>query len=709
MDLPGLGDRKRKAGELDEEDVSQGSKKQLLEELISEPNEEQYAIKIEDEMSNSNSGLTYVACATNEEDTNEEIVPEVSTASVKVEEEAVQGTEPEPAVKPAPLETNVPFKRLIILNVEATCDENPTNPASVQVTKLSFVVVDASNMEVLHKQQIYVKPDRTPLTTFCQQVTGITWNNLSSAGYLEDAIREFDEYIQKEIEEKNLSFCFVTHGGWVLRIQLPREARDKSIELPGYLAFCRMFDLKQEIQRWQVHHPEVSLRTTSLKDLCDTFHLEKVVDETVGLGACLTTLNVVRYLTGFRHPDVFVHPIDTSADLQQFKKEESTVIHLAGLPYEVTQGELEAWFSSNGLRPTNMWMIQPTDHSKPSISGFVIFHLHDDAMRALSLNGRCLGDRPIEVCPSSERVIEAAGNMLVPFPLQAKSRHLRPGDWNCPNCSFHNFASRRNCFKCNAENPNPATAPQPMPAPTFNPGDWICPNHSCSFHNYASRNQCMKCGSYRPSGGGGHSAQVTPPLAGSGAGYGRPPITFRPGDWYCPNPTCGFQNFASRSTCFRCHTPNPTPSQHGGYSPQPNYNYSGDHSYGAPGGGYGQGGYASGGNSYGYGNQGYSGGHHGPPAGLGAQFRPGDWYCPSCNSHNFASRFHCLKCSTAKPLNIPQPPAGYTPSAGPGMKPGDWICRNESCGFHNFAKRTHCGKCGMVNPTMGEGGPPAGY
>jgi hypothetical protein len=40
---------------------------------------------------------------------------------------------------------------------------------------------------------------------------------------------------------------------------------------------------------------------------------------------------------------------------------------------------------------------------------------------------------------------------------------------------------------------------------------------------------------------------------------------------------------------------------------------------------------------------------------------------PSCNSHNFASRFQCLKCSTAKPYN-PQGHAGtYTPSA-PAMK-----------------------------------------
>lgn len=555
-------------------------------------------------------------------------------------------------------------------------------------------------MEILHKEQIYVKPERTPLTPFCTEVTGIKWNTLSEAGTLKDAINRLDEYITKEVELENKSFCFVTHGGWVLRIQLPREARDKNITLPNYLSFCRMFDLKQEIQRWQVHHPEISLRSTSLRDLTEVFNLDRVTDQTVGLNAALTTVEIVKYLASTRHSDVFVHPIDTNADLKQFKKEESQVIHLAGLPFEVTQGELEAWFSSNGLRPKTMLMIQPSDNSKPSISGFVVFQLHADAMRALSLNGRCLGDRPIEVCPSSSRVIDAAGNMLVSFPLQAKSRQLRPGDWNCFNCGFHNFASRRHCFKCNAENPSPSALATGPPVPTFSVGDWMCPNPSCNFHNYASRIQCKKCGGYKP--GGNKISNMVPhhhnltlhnnnnnnnhhpsssgsssgPPSGLSTGYqgGRPHhhITFRPGDWYCPNPACGFQNFASRNSCFRCHTPNPGagqqqysphqpgyvyqssqhPQQHGqqhGQQQQDNvgYNAGSAGNSGSNSGGYGygqQGGY--GGNSYAASNGGYGGGYgggghstyntggnggsgyYGGVGGSGphvTQFRPGDW------------------------------------------------------------------------------------
>jgi hypothetical protein len=34
--------------------------------------------------------------------------------------------------------TNIPYDRLIVLEFEATCDDNPNNPASVQVTKVNF-------------------------------------------------------------------------------------------------------------------------------------------------------------------------------------------------------------------------------------------------------------------------------------------------------------------------------------------------------------------------------------------------------------------------------------------------------------------------------------------------------------------------------------------------------------------------------------------
>lgn len=40
-----------------------------------------------------------------------------------------------------PVETIIPFDRLVVLHLEATCDENPTNPAAVQVTKENSEII----------------------------------------------------------------------------------------------------------------------------------------------------------------------------------------------------------------------------------------------------------------------------------------------------------------------------------------------------------------------------------------------------------------------------------------------------------------------------------------------------------------------------------------------------------------------------------------
>ncbi|KAG2185128.1 hypothetical protein INT44_001918 [Umbelopsis vinacea] len=662
-------ERKRKIDEVvDDETVGNDSKRQLIEETLEATNGKSPTQDSPPQQSQSDTTVGHQPDQPTSELADTDQQPTEESKDDK-EEEQEEFSRKEP--------TNIPYDRLIVLEFEATCDDNPSNPASVQVTKenseiieFSYIVLDASKLTVIHKEQIYVRPERTTLTPFCTEVTGITWDKLDNAGSLRDAVRQLDQYVTTEIDGKGLTFAFVTHGAWDLRIQLPRESRDKSIELPDYLAYCCMFDLKQEYLRWQLHHPDKSLPVVSLSEMCETFQIKRPTNERSALDDCLTMVEIIRYFCSSNHSDIFVHPIDTNADHMQFKKEESKVIHLAGLPVEITQGELEAWFSASGLRPTIMWMIRPTENTKTSGTGFILFATHGDAMRALSLNGRSLGNKTIEVSPSSDRVIEAAGAILVSFPLmvsKGRTSH-RPGDWDCPNCYFHNFASRHHCFKCNAENPNASSGPAaPAPLPSnFNPGDWMCPNPSCGFHNYASRQQCFKCNSQRP---GGAPSQPAPSYhnqdsyggygGGGATGGGRPPPNFRPGDWICPNQSCQFQNFASRTSCFRCHTPCPNPpQQHGNYggpSGGPNgasigggggygydstgYGSSGGHgghggsgNYDSPnyygGGGAGSGGVGnnSGGGSghgYGYGGGGHQGGGGGKP--VSAPFRPGDW------------------------------------------------------------------------------------
>merc|ERR1711970_1214189 len=143
------------------------------------------------------------------------------------------------------------------------------------------------------------------------------------------------------------------------------------------------------------------------------------------------------------------------------------------------------------------------------------------------------------------------------------SPRSRPGDWNCGECQFSNFASRNSCYKCNASKDGGMSRGGGGGGGGGRPGDWEC--SSCQFSNFAFRDTCFKCNGSKGGGGGGRSRYGDGGgggRRGGGGGYRRrdnprsPPrgggggSSRRPGDWYCSQ--CQFSNFASRERCFKC-------------------------------------------------------------------------------------------------------------------------------------------------------------
>ena len=162
------------------------------------------------------------------------------------------------------------------------------------------------------------------------------------------------------------------------------------------------------------------------------------------------------------------------------------------------------------------------------------------------------------------------------------------GDWDCEGCGSSNFAWRGSCYRCGGDRPASAG---PIPERTSNsnfgerrersfdrgdrgdrggyertervartpsPGDWFC--NSCGKDNFARRDSCFSCGTPRaadarvvpgdPRGASGSFGDRRPPRRDSFGGEERGPPPPREGDWPCPD--CGFSNFASRGSCFRC-------------------------------------------------------------------------------------------------------------------------------------------------------------
>ncbi|XP_042446177.1 ranBP2-type zinc finger protein At1g67325-like isoform X2 [Zingiber officinale] len=93
---------------------------------------------------------------------------------------------------------------------------------------------------------------------------------------------------------------------------------------------------------------------------------------------------------------------------------------------------------------------------------------------------------------------------------------VRPGDWYC-SCGAHNFASRSSCFKCASLKEDSAVGsggsfdgdtPRSRGysfgggggRAGWKSGDWICNRSGCNEHNFASRMECFRCNAPRDSG-----------------------------------------------------------------------------------------------------------------------------------------------------------------------------------------------------------------
>ena len=238
---------------------------------------------------------------------------------------------------------------------------------------------------------------------FLASLTTLTWEHVRTAGTFRDAINRFDTFAQEHLIPKNYEFAFVTLDSWDLRVQLPREARDKAVVLPPYLQHSRTFDLRTEYQRWQQHHPEsLPFGPSSLANICAAlevepvqssapikhnlpFHLQalapasprRAMEEAVTLTRVLRGL-IRKSQPPEEHPDVLSRPMDARADVRAFLQERSKVLHMSGLPHDTTQSELESWFTQFGGRPIAFWTLRTPDQHKPTGSGFAVFSSHEE-------------------------------------------------------------------------------------------------------------------------------------------------------------------------------------------------------------------------------------------------------------------------------------------------------------------------------------------
>lgn len=109
----------------------------------------------------------------------------------------------------------------------------------------------------------------------------------------------------------------------------------------------------------------------------------------------------------------------------------------------------------------------------------------------------------------------------------------RVGDWVCPQCSNHNYASREKCNGPGCEQ---------MKVDCLR---WVCPH--CNNDNYPQRAVCNQPGCQQPRP---ENAELVNDRSEIGKKRSRPGD---PDNWRCEK--CGNENFPTRTQCNRCQEP----------------------------------------------------------------------------------------------------------------------------------------------------------
>jgi len=377
----------------------------------------------------------------------------------------------------------------ICLDFEATCDEG--DPPLVQkdeaeLIEFSFCILDAPAGNICHVGQHFCRNDRTALTPFCTQLTGITHEQLSTAGSLADALRALETLLQSPALVGR-SVCAVAHGSWDLEFLLPKNCKAAGLEVPSVLQ--RYVDLREATQRHIAarHTKQRTSRASTLLEICHALHIEPEGRLHSGQDdAKMVALAIQALLMAGAH---LTH-IDLVEQRLAFHRNEDRCLCLDGLAWTTTAPGLAAWLGSlkHGVEEAALRMVLD-NNGRPSGRAIVDFGSHQcaaavfdsfDCGQLMVSDGtrRVVMLRPLRDCD------QGPGVAVVPFPADAtavaryrsmgsivgaagsneaggkavpkgvaSAMRARPGDWVCPHCQDLVFARNQACRLCNTRKP----------------------------------------------------------------------------------------------------------------------------------------------------------------------------------------------------------------------------------------------------------------
>eukprot|EP00672_Neobodo_designis_P026135 CAMPEP_0174828996 /NCGR_PEP_ID=MMETSP1114-20130205/1656_1 /TAXON_ID=312471 /ORGANISM="Neobodo designis, Strain CCAP 1951/1" /LENGTH=483 /DNA_ID=CAMNT_0016062729 /DNA_START=92 /DNA_END=1539 /DNA_ORIENTATION=+ len=137
-----------------------------------------------------------------------------------------------------------PYEYVVVVDFEATCEADRAQQEPQEIIEFPAVLVSTREERVVDEFHRFVRPTKKPtLSTFCQQLTGITQEVVSTADEFPAVVSAFLQWLEGHgLDPNHLSgppFIFLTHGDWDLREMLPKQMDHCDLSgKEGYDAQC---------------------------------------------------------------------------------------------------------------------------------------------------------------------------------------------------------------------------------------------------------------------------------------------------------------------------------------------------------------------------------------------------------------------------------------------------------------------------------------
>ncbi|KAL5228790.1 hypothetical protein ABZP36_017055 [Zizania latifolia] len=135
------------------------------------------------------------------------------------------------------------FDLFVVIDFEATCEKGKRIYPQ-EIVEFPAVLVDAATGRIESSFRTYVRPRHHPrLTDFCQELTGISQDDVDGGVGLAEALVKHDEWLRAAWAMNGGGrFAVVTWGDWDCGTMLESECRFKGITKPPY--FDRWINLR---------------------------------------------------------------------------------------------------------------------------------------------------------------------------------------------------------------------------------------------------------------------------------------------------------------------------------------------------------------------------------------------------------------------------------------------------------------------------------